>query len=94
MKISVKGITSFNLGATDGEIGTVKEIYFDDQNWILRYLIVKTGNFFKEKSILISTQALLAPDWDQQILATNLTLDQIKIVPILIRISQFTGNRK
>jgi uncharacterized protein YrrD len=81
MKISVKGITSFNLGAIDGEIGTVKEIYFDDQNWILRYLIVKTGNFFKEKSILISTQALLAPDWDKQIFATNLTLDQIKNSP-------------
>ncbi len=29
------------MGATDGEIGKVKEFYFDDQSWTVRYLIVE-----------------------------------------------------
>lgn len=77
MKISVKGITGFGIGATDGKIGTVKEIYFEDHTWTVRYLIVKTGNFLKEKLILISTQALLDADWDNELFSTNLSTDQI-----------------
>lgn len=32
------------MGATDGEIEKVKEFYFDDQSWTIRYIIVETGN--------------------------------------------------
>ncbi|WP_026632455.1 PRC-barrel domain containing protein [Dyadobacter alkalitolerans] len=77
MKISVKGITGFSIGAIDGEMGVVKEIYFEDHTWTVRYLIVKTGNFLKDKLILVSTQALLAPDWDNELFPTNLSMDQI-----------------
>lgn len=77
MKISVKGIIGFSIGATDGEMGTVKEIYFEDHAWNVRYLIVKTGNFLKDRMILISTQALLDSNWDKEFFSTNLTTDQI-----------------
>jgi uncharacterized protein YrrD len=32
------------MEATDGEMGKVEDFYFDDQAWIIVYLIVKTGN--------------------------------------------------
>jgi uncharacterized protein YrrD len=84
MKLSVKGFTGFagfRMGATDGEIGIIREIYFDDQAWTVRYLIVKTGNFLQGKLTLISPQALLPPDWDNELFPTNLTIDQIKNGP-------------
>ena len=34
--------------ATDGEIGKVKEFYFDDQSWTIRYLIVETGSWLND----------------------------------------------
>ena len=32
----------FTIRATDGEIGTVEDIYFDDETWAIRYLTVET----------------------------------------------------
>ena len=78
---SFTGFKGFRMGATDGEIGIIKEIYFDDLTWTVRYLIVKAGNFLQGKLTLISTQALLAPDWENELFPTNLTMDQIKNGP-------------
>jgi len=55
------------MGATDSEIGKVNEFYFDDQSWTIRYLIVETGNWFNGRKVLISPQALLAPDWKNEV---------------------------
>ena len=38
-------IKHMSLGATDGEIGTIKDAYFDDERWTLRYLVVTTGSW-------------------------------------------------
>ena len=43
MKRSIKSLVGYTMGATDGEIGKVKEFYFDDQSWTIRHLIVETG---------------------------------------------------
>ena len=31
------------IRATDGEIGTVDQLYFDDETWAIRYLMIETG---------------------------------------------------
>ena len=40
----VKTLIGFKLNCLDGEIGTVKEFYFDDRHWIIRYLVADTGH--------------------------------------------------
>jgi len=39
---SVKSLEGSAIGATDGAVGKVKDFYFDDQAWVVRYLIVDT----------------------------------------------------
>jgi len=34
-----KTLKGYKLDSLDGEIGKVKEFYFDDQHWTLRYLV-------------------------------------------------------
>lgn len=36
-------LTGNSLLAHDGEIGTVKEVYFDDLTWTVRYFVVRLG---------------------------------------------------
>ena len=42
---SISHIDGATITATDGQIGHVKEAYFDDQTWTIRYLVVDTGSW-------------------------------------------------
>ena len=42
---SMKDLHGFTIGATDGDIGTVQEVYFDDVDYTVRYLVVDTGGW-------------------------------------------------
>lgn len=81
MKRSLNNLIGYTIGATDGEIGKVKDFYFDDHTWTIRYLIVETGSWLNERKVLISPQALLMPDWEGEVFPVNLTKDQVKNSP-------------
>ena len=40
-------LEGYTIGATDGVIGEVEDFYFDDEAWVIRYLVVSTGNGFR-----------------------------------------------
>ena len=81
MKRKLKSLIGFTIGATDGEIGKVKEFYFDDKTWTIRYLIVETGSWLFGRKVLLSPEALLTPDWEKHIFPVDLTMEQIKGSP-------------
>jgi sporulation protein YlmC with PRC-barrel domain len=81
MKHSVKSLIGCAMRATDGEIGKVKEFYFDDETWVVRYLIVDTGNWLSGRAVLISTEAIVNADWDSKTFLVNLTKEQVKNSP-------------
>lgn len=81
MKRSVHSLIGYTIGAIDGEIGTVKEFYFDDVTWTIRYLIVETGTWLSGRKVLVATEALLKPEWNVSIFPVNLTKEQIKNSP-------------
>jgi hypothetical protein len=40
---SIKKLSGCRILATDGEVGAVAEaVYFDDEQWVVRYLVVDT----------------------------------------------------
>ena len=42
---SIKQLYGDKLAALDGDMGEVKDFYFDDENWVIRYLIADTGSW-------------------------------------------------
>ncbi|MDQ2864076.1 MAG: PRC-barrel domain-containing protein [Bacteroidota bacterium] len=81
MERNIKSLIGYAMGATDGEIGNVEEFYFDDQSWVIRYLVVKTGSWLFGRSVLISPIALQKPDWAKREFPVNLTKDQVSNSP-------------
>lgn len=81
MKRKIKSLTGFKIAGTDGEIGTLKEFYFDDERWIVRYLIVETGNWLSSRKVLLATKAVISTDWDNRAMSVHLTKEQIKNSP-------------
>src|SRR5262245_4340906 len=55
-------IRNFSLAAKDGEIGKVKELYFDDQNWTVRYVVVDTGGWLSGRKVLLAPLSFGAID--------------------------------
>ena len=50
---SISQLYGNKLAASDGEIGHVKDFYFDDHAWAIRYLIVHTGESPDARKLLI-----------------------------------------
>lgn len=69
------------LRATDGGIGKVKDLYFDDETWRIQYFVAETGSWLFERKVLISPQSAEEPDWDEKIIPVSLTKMQIENSP-------------
>jgi hypothetical protein len=78
---SIKQLYGDKLGASDGEIGHVKDFYFDDQNWAIRYLVADTGSWLTGRQVLISPHSLGRLDQAGKVLRVNLTRKQIEQSP-------------
>jgi hypothetical protein len=69
------------IQATDGEIGTVDQLYFDDETWAIRYLTVETGGWLGGREVLISPVSVMATDWQGKRLEVALTKKQVEGSP-------------
>jgi hypothetical protein len=78
---SIKRIYGDKLGASDGEIGHVKDFYFDDKSWAVRYLVADTGSWLAGRQVLISPHAFGSLDQAGKVLRVNLTRTQIENSP-------------
>jgi len=78
-----KPLKGYRLSGRDGDIGTVKEFYFDDQHWTIRYLVADTGSWLTSRQVLISPYALVAVNKEEQHIVTGLTKKQIEDSPSL-----------
>jgi len=83
MLINAKKIKGYKLNGKDGEIGKVKEFYFDDHYWTIRYLVANTGNWLSDRNVLISPYALYTVNTEEQIINIDLTKKQIEDSPPL-----------
>lgn len=78
---SFDDIQGYRLDATDGEIGHVEDVYFDDQAWSVRYVVVRTGSWLFGRHVLIAPAVLGAADWKDGALPTSLSKAQIEAAP-------------
>jgi len=78
MLIKAKTLSGYKLHGLDGNLGKIEEFYFDDHHWIVRYLVVDTGNWLTDSLVLISPYSLAGVNKEEQYIAINLTKKQIE----------------
>ena len=69
------------IRATDGELGTVDQLYFDDETWAVRYLAVDTLGWLGGRQVLISPISVVQTDWQARRLDVALTMKQVENSP-------------
>ena len=78
---SIKKMDGHRIRAVDGDIGWVKEFYFDDNEWTIRYLVADTGHWLPGRKVLIAPTAFDQPDWDFKKFPVLLTKEQVEKSP-------------
>ena len=81
MLIKASAIHGYSVKATDGSIGTVSDLLFDDASWTVRWLVVETGSWLLDRRVLLPVSALGHPDSAARTVPVNLTKAQIKGSP-------------
>ena len=74
---SLHVMLDYGLAATDGELGRVKDFLFDDESWIVHYLVAETGDKADRRKVLIVPFALGLPEWESKRISVRLTRDQV-----------------
>jgi len=83
MLYKAKELNNHQMNASDGEIGKVKDLYFDDRYWTVRYLVANTGNWLTGRTVLISPYALDGVDPEEKQINVKLTMKEIEKSPSL-----------
>lgn len=78
---SARKTKSFALAAKDGRIGHVREFYFDDHQWAIRYLVVQAGNWLTGRMVLLSPHSLGQPDDALKVIPVDLSREQVRRCP-------------
>lgn len=77
----LSSLQRFAIRAVDGEIGSVKDVYFDDQQWAVRYLVVDTQRWLPGRKVLVSPFSVRGIDWRNESVDVSISRDQVKASP-------------
>jgi uncharacterized protein YrrD len=81
MLTPAKSLEGFEIRAPEGVIGTIEDLYFDDQQWRVRYLVIATGAWLDGRKVLIAPTALAARQPAVHYFSVDLSFDQIRNGP-------------
>lgn len=81
MLLVVSALKGLALEATDGRIGTVRDVLFDDRSWKVRWLVADTGGWLSGRRVLIHPSAVGSTDYGHAGLTVALTKAQVEASP-------------
>jgi hypothetical protein len=74
-------IHGYAIEATDGSIGSIDDFLFSDDNWIIRWAVVDTGNWLPGRRVLLPPNRLKLPDEGSHTLSVTLNRMQVEESP-------------
>lgn len=78
---SVEGCSGSRMLATDGMLGRVVDLLFDEDKWVIRYLVVGTGDWLGKRRVLISPYSVRFMDTGSKMIVVSLTRNQVAESP-------------
>jgi hypothetical protein len=81
MFMSVKKLENMPIQGTDRQIGCLRQVYFDDEKWVIRYLVVETDQHIGRRRVLVSPIAAEQLDLSSGSLQVRLDSRQIAQCP-------------
>jgi len=74
-------LEGFAIHAAGDTLGAVKDLYFDDKEWVVRYLLIETGSWLSSRKVLLSPISITGLNPEDKTLSVNITATQLKNSP-------------
>ena len=68
----------YDVEATDGQIGSVKDLLFDDQSWKVRFIVVDTGGFLHRHKVLVDPRHVCGLRFPEEALVIDLSKREVE----------------
>ncbi|MFW5775112.1 MAG: PRC-barrel domain-containing protein [Chitinivibrionales bacterium] len=75
--INMQGMTVFDSAEKD--VGSVTDLFFDDNHWIIRYVVADVGGWLRGREVLLATSSV--KQMQDQIFSMNISREQIEKSP-------------
>jgi len=79
---SVDEVTGYGIEASDGEIGHVEDFIIDDEEWVIRYIVVNTRNWLPGRKVLVAPDWIKDVSWDTMKVYVDITREQVEQSPV------------
>lgn len=81
MLISTETILGTELLGSDRSVGSICDLLFDDETWVVRHLVVDTGHWLPGRQVLLPPGVVQNADWNAASAAVSLTSQQVSDSP-------------
>lgn len=81
MLVSENEVYRYSIDTSDGEKGVLKQLYFDDEHWTIRYLVVDTHKWIPGRKVLLSPFSIEHLDHENRAISVSLTSNEVKNSP-------------
>jgi uncharacterized protein YrrD len=78
---STGDVAGYTLRANDGDIGHIEDFIFDEEAWIIRYVVADTRNWILGRKVLIAPQWIERISWEEWAVHVNLSRESIRKSP-------------
>ncbi len=76
-----RDLWEYTIAAVDADIGRVRDLYFDDETWTIRYIVVESGVILSRRKVLISPASLQERAWSPLHIRVKLTCGEVESSP-------------
>jgi PRC-barrel domain len=77
----IRNMQGFSIEGSDGVVGELKDLYFDDAGRVIRYLVFETGEWLQRRRVLVSPIAVERLNWAEKSFRVSMSQAQVRNCP-------------
>jgi hypothetical protein len=78
---SADEVTGYHIHAADGDVGHLEDLIADDEAWLVRYLVVDTGDWLPGRKVLLAPALVQSIDWVNRMIYVDVERDSVEQCP-------------
>lgn len=77
----LKNLEGLRINTTEGNTGKTEDFYFDDKEWVIRYLVIDVGTLLNSKKVLLSPMSIKDVNTESKTITVSISTEKMKNSP-------------